>query len=210
MNSDSLFYFQNPKEFYDFVLSQEFDDGWRIYSGKMNSRGNSIRDKPYTTLLRNTFMEKGFFRKNVSVAEIVSWLDNFVYMMRILNQLKIDIDDSYYQDFQIFFEYRIKLSKNKRVDYILKYKEKILLLEFRTLDSFDKISSTWSKKKLELIVNRELIENYITDSKILTFAFVGLYEYENSKLVNKHQVYNNDQVKFLSKYIQAFMLDLKV
>lgn len=209
MINDTLLYFSNPQEFFDFVYSQKIDDGWRIYSGMMNSRGKSIKEKPYTKLLADTFNAKGFFRKKVSVAEIVSWIDNFLYMQRILQQIKKDIGDNLYDQIEIFFEYKIIMSKNMRIDFIIKYNDKLLLLEFRTLDRFEKIRSAWDKKKLELIIYKELMQNYIQDKKFLTYAFIGLYEYEHSKIVSKHKDYNLNQVKYLSKYAKLFMFDFK-
>lgn len=209
MKKNTLLYFSNPHEFHDFIYSQKIDDGWRIYSGTMNSRGKSIKDKSYSKLLSSTFNDKGFFRKKVSVAEIVSWIDNFLYMLRILKQLHTDIGDKLYNEIEIYFEYKILMSKNMRVDFVIKHRNILLLLEFRTLDRFEKIRTTWDKKKLELIIYKELMQNYISDKTYLTYAFIGLYEYEHSKIVTKHKDYNMNQVKYLSKYIKLFMFDFK-
>lgn len=207
MISESLFYFNNPKAFKIFISKLGFLEDWSIKRGLMNRRGYEIAEKPYTIYLRNKFKEKGFFRRNVSVAEIVTWLDNFHLVDRFLNEIEKQIGTKFYNQLEIFVEYRIRLSKNMRIDYIFKYKEKICTVEFRTIENFDKIRSTWSKKKSELLIYKEMILNYSIFDKLLTYAFIALYEYSNDTPIFKHIEYNNNQIKYLSMYLREFMFN---
>ena len=79
--------------------------------GFMNTRGEIIRHKSYANQLRKMFSVKKAFRREVSISEIVSWLDSFVMMTRIVECLRktIPIDD--YNKIEIYFEYIIKMSK---------------------------------------------------------------------------------------------------
>jgi len=207
MESDSLFYFHKPKDFSKFLNSLDIYNDWKIGRGTMNSRGESIRNKGYTNFLRDKFNNKSMFRRSVSISEIVSWLDSFVIMKRFFEELRKEIEEDEYNNIEIYCEYMLKMSKKMRVDFIIKYNNTILLIEFRMVNNFTKIKSTWNKKKLELLVYKELMQNYITeDTRILTFAFISLYEYDGRVLDDIHLNYNNNQVDFLVKYFIEFII----
>ena len=75
------------------------------------------------------------------------------------------------------------------------------------VNDFKKIKGTWSKKKGELLIYKELMYNYIgADIRILTFAFISLYEFDHREEEFSHSHYNNNQVKFLVEYIQKYMI----
>lgn len=208
MKEDSLGYFKNPKEYLNFVDKLDIYNGWKINKGFMNARGEVIRNKPYANQLRKMFSDKKAFRREVSISEIVSWLDSFVLVTRLVNKLRENLSVKEYNRIEIYFEYIIKMSKKMRIDFIIKHQDTILLLELRMLDNFDKISGTWRKKKSELLIYKELMYNYIdSDTKIITYAFISLYEFNGKKEVLKHSNYNNNQVNFLAEYIEMFMIN---
>jgi len=154
------------------------------------------------------FSDKKAFRREVSISEIVSWLDSFTLLSRVINRLKDKLSDKEYNDIEIHFEYIIKMSKKMRIDFIIKYHKTILLLEMRMVDNFDKLSSTWRKKKMELLIYKDLLNNYLdSDIKVITYAFISLYEYRGKTEVYKHSNYNNNQVNYLVEYIQEFMIN---
>lgn len=207
MKNESLFYFNNPSDFLKFLSTLDIYNNWKIGNGTMNSRGESIRHKGYTNYLREKFNNKRMFRRSVSISEIVSWLDSFVIMRRFIDKLRNSIKKSEFNEIEIYCEYMIKMSKKMRVDFIIKYKNIVLLIEFRMVNKFTKIKATWNKKKLELLVYKELLENYTNDDiKILTFAFISLYEYDGRELDNIHLNYNNNQIDFLIDYFVEFVI----
>jgi len=157
MKQDALGYFKNPKQYNEFVDSLDIYNGWKITKGLMNARGEIIRHKSYANQLRRMFSLKKAFRREVSISEIVSWLDSFVIMSRVIDNLKKSISNEEYDKIEIYFEYIIKMSKKMRIDFIIKYNESLLLLEMRMVDNFKKIKGTWTKKKSELLIYKELI-----------------------------------------------------
>ncbi len=208
MKDDSFLFFKNPKYFCNFLNSLDIYNDWKITKGTMNSRGESIRNKRYTNYLRNRFNNKKMFRRSVSISEIVSWLDSFVIIRRFFKKLSSSITHDEFEDIELYCEYMIKMSKKMRVDFILKYKDTLLLIEFRMVNNFTKIKATWNKKKVELLVYKELLENYIPlDTKILTFAFITIYEYDGKSIDDAHLNYNNNQVDFLVEYFIKFVIN---
>ncbi|MCK5761848.1 MAG: hypothetical protein KAH16_02995, partial [Candidatus Izimaplasma sp.] len=77
MKEESLGYFETPKSFQRFIDELDIYNGWKITKGLMNTRGELIRNKPYSNQLRKMFSVKKAFRREVSISEIVSWLDSF-------------------------------------------------------------------------------------------------------------------------------------
>jgi hypothetical protein len=205
MREDSLIFFNNPMEYSKFISSMDIYGEWRVQSGILNIRGKIIEDRSYVKKLRETFALKKFFRKKVSVAEVVSWLDNFTFVSRLLNYIKKSITVEEFNEISICFEYMIRMSKKMRVDYVIKYKNRVLLLEMRTVYDFDKIRPTWSKKFQELLVYKELM-SYYTDFQIILYAFITMFEYDGRKLNQKNQEYNNNQIEFLARYIIKYLI----
>ncbi len=206
MKEDSLLYFETPYKLRSFVNSLDIYNGWKIQSGIMNDRGKQIDGKSYTIKLRQLFRDKEFFRRNVSLAEIISWLDNIILISRVLDELEREIPINQFKKIKIIAEYRIKMSKNMRIDYVFIYKDNILLVELRTVNRFERLKSSWDKKFQELIVYKELINNYIFNMNIRLYAFIALFEYEEGKKKDKHIEYNNNQIKYISKYIKKFII----
>jgi hypothetical protein len=207
MKNESLLFFKTPESFFKFLNSLDIYNDWKITKGTMNSRGESIRNKGYTKFLRERFNNKKMFRRSVSISEIVSWLDSFVIMRRFFKKLYSSITVEEFNNIELYCEYMIKMSKKMRIDFILKYKNTILLIEFRMVNDFTKIKSTWNKKKVELLVYKELLENYIpTETRILTFAFISLFEYDGRNIEDIQLNYNNNQVDFLAEYFTEFVV----
>lgn len=208
MKYDSFLFFKTPTSFYKFLYSLDIYNDWKITKGTLNNRGESIRNKVYTNYLRERFNNKKMFRRSVSISEIVSWLDSFVIMKRFFQKLHSSITDEEFDCVELYCEYMIKMSKKMRVDFILKYKNTILMIEFRMVNDFTKIKKTWNKKKMELLVYKELLENYIPNqTRILTFAFISLFEYDGNKVEDIHLNYNNNQIDFLVEYFTEFVIN---
>lgn len=207
MKEDALGYFNDPKKYIRFIDSLDIYNGWKISKGLMNSRGEAIRHKSYSNQLRKMFSVKKAFRREVSISEIVSWLDSFVMMTRVIERLRTTISVEDYSKIEIYFEYIIKMSKKMRIDFIIKYNDSLLLLELRMVDNFKKLKGTWTKKKGELLIYKELMNNYIDDDKrILTYALITLYEFDGKEKNYAHEKYNNDQAQYLAEYIRKFMI----
>lgn len=205
MKKDSLLYFSCPQDFEKFYCGLDVYAGWKIRKGIMNDRGKCIRDKSYTIILRNEFKKKAFFRKLVSLAEVVTWLDNMLIISRVLRELKDKVSHSEFSKIEISMEYVIRMSKRMRIDFVFKYKNNLLILEMRTVSSYDKIRSEWTRKFRELLIYKELISNYCK-SNVIVYALISMYEYDRKELVLKNRDYNTNQVNHLSRYIIEYLL----
>lgn len=206
LKENSMIYFENLNEFKDFYQSLGILGGWKIQSGLMNERGEKIRDTAYVNHLQKLFMKKKLFRRVVSIAEIVSFLDGYEFLQRIVTELEKKISSETFNQIKIYLEYKIAYSKNRRVDFIIEYKESLLLTEFRLSKDFPNQSGMWNKKELELLVYKELISNYITNKKIYLFAFIGMPEYSKNSKIMKNLLYNETNIDFFVDYLITFLL----
>jgi hypothetical protein len=209
MKNNTLMFFDNPSEFLVFLHELDLYYEWRIQKGLLNDRGKSIENKNYVVRLRNLFDNRDFFRKKVSIAEIVSWLDTMSIMKRLMISLQQSTTKEQYTSMKIYIEYVIEMSKKMRIDYLLEYEDKILLLEFRTVSKFEKIRPTWQMKFHELLVYKELMSYYLTTKKIFVYSFVCMYEYDGSNLIIKQRQYNNNQIAFLTEYLKRYIFTKK-
>lgn len=207
-HNESMLSFQNLFAFEDYYIQLNIYGTWKIQSGLLNNRGSKIIDKPYTRELKKAFNEKNLFRKSVSIAEVVSWLDSYEILRRIIHKIKEEVGLEVAMKILLFQEYLIRLSKARRVDYIFMYKNKILLVEFRISDHFPNMSNAWQKKELELIIYKELMKNYIKkDYNIYTYAFIMMPEYENKNPILKNIKYNNNNIDHFCEYLSTYLLE---
>jgi hypothetical protein len=206
LKENSMIYFENLNHFKDFYISLGIHGGWKIQSGIMNDRGEKIRDTAYVNYLQKLFMKKKLFRRNVSIAEVVSFLDGYEFLYRIVTELEQKIKGQVFNDINIYLEYKIPYSKNRRVDFIFEYQDKLLLTEFRLSKDFPNQSGMWNKKELELLVYKELMSNYIMDKKIFLFAFIGMPEYAKNNKIVKNLLYNENNIDFFVDYLITYLL----
>lgn len=207
LQNDSMLYFHNSKDFESFYRDFNLYSDWKILTGMPNDRGEKIENKPYAKKLVKAFEDKSMFRRKLSIAELTSFMDNFYFISRLLNILKEKLTTEELSLIEIFSEYKIRMSKNRRIDYVLLLNKKILLIEFRLSSDFPNTSNIWQKKELELIIYKELLTNYIpAEMKILVYAFVGMPEYEGKSSIEKHQKYNKDNLEHLAEYIKLYLV----
>ncbi len=204
--TESMLYFDSLQELEQFFQRFMIYEKWKITDEDVNSRGEKVRNSDYIKYFKNKFNEKGLFRRNVSVAELVSFVDNFYLMKKIIEKLKAEINIEDYNSFSLASEYRIRMSKNRRIDFILIYKKKILLIEFAITRKFPNQGSTWQKKETELLIYKELINNYIENKKIYIYAFLGMPEYSKGGKIKKNEKYNTTNIDYFVKYINHFLI----
>lgn len=199
--------FYSLNEFYKFIRRYVNETKWRIYEGKLNNRAKNVAGTWYFDELKQMFNNKNLFRRSVSMAEIVSWMDNFIILERFIGKIVEKQPISILNNIKVKMEYVLEFSKLMRVDFAFSYKNRVLFLEFRTVNSFDIIKSTWEKKRLEQLIYKDIASLYLSDeTKILSYVFISIFEYSNHKLIVKNKEYNLNQIDyFISFFIEIFI-----
>jgi len=203
---NSMASFSNLDDFNRFYESLSIQGGWKIKSGLMNRRGEAIENTAYVHYLKKLFMKKDLFRRNVSIAEVVSFLDGYEFLSRTIKNLKEKLQQEVFEKIKVHIEYKIPYSKNRRIDYLFEYDNNILLTEFRLSSDFPNQGSTWHKKELELIVYKELLRNFILDKSIYLYALIGMPEYTHQAPIHKNILYNDNNIDFFADYLITFLI----
>lgn len=205
-SENSMLSFSNLEDFNVFYNTLRIRGIWLIQTGKMNERGKLIANKGYTATIKRKFMEKKLFRRNVSIAEVVSFLDEYVIIDRIISLLKHKLSEEEFNSIQLYLEYKIAFSKNRRIDMLFVVGNKILVVEFRLSHDFPNQSSMWTKKETELIIYKELLSNYILDEyKIYLYALIAMPEYHLKQKIDKNVLYNENNVLYFVDYFLTFL-----
>lgn len=179
---------------------------WLVHDDTASSRRNQVYDKTYFMHLRKRAAEQGI---PASENEILSWLDTLNLLYYAFDRVNAEIRD----EIQIIQEYTIPLT-NKRADYMLVYKNKILIIEF----SFDKLGDEYRfETKLSQAINyKELLTNLLPSHiKVGTYTFMINPEVnQNGEQVKKYNKYskaeelaNNEKLDDLGEYINLFFSD---
>lgn len=207
MKKDTLLYFNNPKDFIQYLQRFKVYKDWTIQSGLMNDRGYEIKDSDFFVEITRLFKLKSIFRRKVSIAEMTTWLDTFIHLERLCNLLIVNFSSEILNEIEIGFEYIVKMSKKSRVDVIIKYRNKYCLFEFTTVKSFNKMKGAYDKKRLELMIYKDMMQNYIEyPSKIICYPFIGLYEYLDDSLNQAFYDNNIKNISYAYEYLKKFIL----
>lgn len=207
MNDNTLLYFGSPMEFVEYIHQFEIFKEWRIECGLMNDRGSHVAGSAFSIEMRKLFKEKDMFHKKVSIAEMTTWLDTFIHLERLCKLMIANFSIKQLKQIEVGFEYVVELSKKSRVDVIIKYSSKYCLFEFSTVNSFSKLKSAYDKKRLELMIYKDMMQNYIDyPSKIICYPFIGLYEYESGVRQDKFYSNNITNIAYAYQYLKKFLL----
>lgn len=184
-----------------------YNNQWKIREGLLNERGRAVQNRVYFRELRFKFDNLNLFHMKVSLAETVSWLDSFTHIQRIITKLKEFHPKTELEKTEILFEYVIEMSKSSRVDVIFKFENRLCLLEFSTVNKFERIKRAFQQKRIELMMYKDLMQNYLPkDSKVIVLPFIGLYEYHKRHRVESHYFNNVKQAEFAAEYISKFLI----
>lgn len=208
---NAMLSFMNLCEFSEFYQSLQLRGRWNIQTGKMNDRGKLIENKRYTNTLKKLFMEKKLFRRNVSIAEVISFLDEYVIIDRIISLLETKLESDEFDSINLYLEYKIPFSKNRRIDMVFVHGKKILVVEFRLSMDFPNQSSMWTKKETELIIYKELLSNFLDkDFKIYLYALIAMPEYHLNRVIDKNVVYNRNNIEYFVDYLITYLFNKNV
>lgn len=190
------------QEFVTFIEEKLGLDYWDIWDSDITNRISRAKLHERFQLLQNIANEANIYPTEL---EVLSWLDTLNILYRIL----AEIPDSIKNELKIIQEYMIPFSK-KRVDYILLYRNKILILEF----SFTNDEEQDYKAKLKQVLGyKELMLDLLPNNiDIGTYVFLIRPEIEPTKTyhskLNKYtqqqDKVNSENIFSIQQYIMLF------
>lgn len=176
---------------------------WLVYNMDAKDRAKMIDYTYKYQYLKKRSEEQGI---NVKSAEIVSWLDTLNIMYYVLDYVNPKIRN----ELHILQEMEIPFT-NKRADYVLVYRKKILIIEF----SFQKLEgySKYEAKLNQAAGYKELLSNVMPPHiEIGTYTFLIEPETDQfgnvvkrlNKYTNEQELPNNEKIQEFGGYINLF------
>jgi len=170
---------------------------WEIRKGTMEQRYARIKGK-YEEFFNKQFKEID----NIKNKDLVGFLDS-LSLMNSLNNLLKDLDE-----IDVFMEFLIPYSHEKRIDYLLCFKCTILILEFGYFDfqhNSKKYMEFYHQKLIQVMQYEKLLQNLIS-SKVKTIPYVILYSPEINEAREPIANKNSNRIIELASLIKGLYL----
>ncbi len=199
--SKYLYIFHGKDEFFSFAENLYNPTSWHIQDSPSKYRASSIKEYAYFKKLKNDFDKKELTNNEISDEQIISFLDTIHLMYRTFNKIQ---NETINKEVKIIMEYVIPDSRKYRIDYILAFRNSLLLIEFSGTTTFEKIKEINSHKNHQIIEYSNALDSLINNNNIIikTKAFVYLPDTSPSfKEINQSSI--KDLVKVIEKFFKS-------
>jgi len=165
---------------------QDIGFDWQIRKGSMEQRYSKVKGK-YEEFFVSQFKDI----ERIKNHDLIGFLDS-LSLMKILHDQLTDL-----KNIDVSMEFLIPYANDKRIDYVLSFKNTIILLEFSYFDSQKSEKQYMEKYHLKLVQvmqYEKLLQNLIS-SRIKTIPYVVLYSPEVDD--NKESIKNSNKNKMI-------------
>lgn len=149
----------NSYDFINYVENLYNVKTWNISNKTYEERANILKAYTYWYEIEEEFNSKKLLNKSINDSQLVSFFDTLYLMYNIINS----IDNKLIDDIKIIMEYVIPDTTKERIDYIICYKNQMLLLEFSKANDFNDIKKVNTNKTLQVKNYAEKIKKYISN-----------------------------------------------
>lgn len=168
---------------------------WQIRKGTVEERYERIQGK-YEDSFQKQFKET--YQEDIKDTDLVSYLDTLSLMKTLEENLKdlIGID--------VFMEYLIPYAQKKRIDYLITFRNTVVILEFCYFDhkiASKKYMEIYHQKLLQVMQYEKLLQNMIS-TKIKTIPYVILYSPDIDEKRNSIANHNQEKMIELAELIK--------
>lgn len=204
------------EKFQNFIVNDLEISYWNIFEGDLLRRAESIKNTKYFQILKKKSQCQQI---NASDTEIVTWIDT----LRLIYETIKELPQKILQELIIIQEYLMPFNL-QRADYLLVYRNRILIVEFsfekyddcEKPDNYGKSKNdgkpaNYGSKVQQVLGYKELLQdllpNYID---VGTYVYKYKAEIKNylvtkiNKFTNKDEPINNERKFACKHYIQRF------
>lgn len=182
-----LYYFHFSSIIKDTAYRMHFPiKRWKIKNEPLEERINQIKDEKY---FKKIIEQANTKKIKYNETEIITWFDNMYLINKVFESLEFNENINIIQELNIPFS-------NKRADFTLFYKNKILIIEF----SYNKYDTEYryEHKLHQAISYKELLQNVLSPNiQIGTYTFLNKPNDEDIEI-------NDEEIKNLQKFIIYF------
>lgn len=199
--SKSLYIFHGKDEFFSFAENLYNPLSWQIQDQSQKYRASSINEYSYYKKLKKDFTEKELTKNEINGEQIVSFLDTIHLMYKTFALINDEIINN---EIKIIMEYVIPDSRKYRIDYVLSFRNSLLLIEFSRVTTIFELKEINSKKNHQIIEYSNALNSLINNSNIIikTKTFVYL-PYSSKSYIEITQESINDLVKIINKTFKS-------
>jgi hypothetical protein len=190
-------------------LINEYSDNvrvknWKIQRGSEQERSSGVIK--YDTKIKRLINSQ--LNLNIDKKAIVSYYDTISILKRLHDQLEN------VKNIEVFMEFSIPFAHQKRIDYLLAFKNTLIILEFSYFNELNEngklkekseYMNVYHDKLLQAMQYEKLLKNLIND-KIQIFPVVILYKPEYSKddniEIKENIKSNNTEIEDLAQLIK--------
>lgn len=201
--------FNSINEFLNYTKDLYDVEKWIIKPGDYKERAQRIESKDYYIKIKNLFNEKNLIDKHIACTQLITYFDTMHLMYKLLSKFNNELLKN---ELKIIQEYKIGTIENERPDYVLVFRNTIILLEFSKCD-IGKNKNKTSNEKMNQLNN---YENYLKQT-LKDYSKINIYKYAiiyNSEDI-KEDIFKNDEcisekyrfiINDLEKDVNAFEL----
>lgn len=155
--------FDNIKEFIKFTKNLYNVEYWEIYPETYKKRAEQLSSTSYWKELKELFQKKKLINKTISDEQLVSYFDTMNLMYFILCYIK---KENIADEVKIIMEYQINTYEKERPDYLLIYRNEIIILEFGNAFSYNNLKKCKSEKLNQLNEYENNLKNTLSNTNI--------------------------------------------
>lgn len=172
--ANKLMHFKNIKDFIEYASLLYSCDKWTIKSTSNDERAKIMEHRSYFKKLKELYNSN--FEKETSDNQIISFLDTMHFMFLILKQVK---EEQIIEETNIILEYEIPIPSKPRIDYLLVYRNTIIIIEFSKTNSTKELGKITNQKQQQLYGYINEMKNIVNNNiQIFSKAFIYLPEDE--------------------------------
>jgi len=186
--------FNNLFQFLNYCENEVNIKKWKIYNMNSEDRIEILtrNTSTYNQIIKN--LKEEFDNKNlcfypINNKQLISFFDTMSIMYQVIKNL---YKNNFNNNITILMEYVIPNTEKQRIDYILTYKNQLLMIEFSNAKKQENIKKIYKEKNQQIHEYKENIKKYISkDIEITTETFIYLPNEDDEYQEKLDQQINN-------------------
>lgn len=193
--------FQNVSHFLQFSKRLE-DMNWTIDKQLLKDRVLFYENVELFKELKREYIEKNISFFMLKDEEVITWLDTLLLLRRVI--LNLFQRGMMVEETKIIMEYPFVLGNQMRSDYLIVFKQSVVILEFGMFNQDEKRKEErYTKKVQENIGHRHLLAN-LTNIDIYTYVMMYRPEFDfiSHQRLKEHYSHNEVVVDNLATFLE--------
>lgn len=202
-NIKALNIHQNIYEYNKYVENLYKVSKWEIRPETYEERTKKLSKFSYWNILKDEFNEKKLTNKNLNDSQLVTYFDTMYLMYQLLNEIT---NEKIKNEMKIIQEYRIDTLNKPRIDYLLTYRNDIILLEFGKSTPKD-LSKSLTEKQRQLDGYKNALINNLENNEKYKITSIPIIYLSEENEANKNN--NADALRSALKQINKALKNQK-